>query len=474
MTPPAARGRTVVDGVTGMTELSPTLDVDAVRAHFDFVARGRVPTNSAASTQVPRDLLELLADLAPGYENVHRGQSRASRETTEVFETAYDDIAAFIGAPSRRNLVLTRNTTEAVNAVMYSLLTQFRDGDNVVTTLMEHNSNYVPWHALCRELLPSFGVYVECRLARFDRHTGELDLAHLASLVDSRTKLVAVTGASNFLGSKPALDVIRVLTRTSGYQQPDGREGSLLLVDGAQLVPSTHVDVAALDVDYLAFSFHKILAPFGVGVLYAREDLLASSPPFLFGGDMIAEGQVYPDRVEYNDLPWRYAAGTPNILGTVLSAQALRLLLDLALDPAGPPRHFRTTEPIRPEVVREAMGRITRHTRSLTAQALEGLRGIPGTTIYGPRDAARRSPLVAFNVAGHDPRALAEALDADGVESRAGCHCATLAHHALGLDPPASCRVSFFVYTSPEEVERAVGSLERAVRSGTPPVLTRS
>jgi cysteine desulfurase/selenocysteine lyase len=149
----------------------------------------------------------------------------------------------------------------------------------------------------------------------------------LASLIDRRTKLVCCTGASNFLGTRTPLAAVRALADASGYRQPGGERRSYLLIDGAQLVPGSFVDVQALDVDYLAFSFHKVLAPFGVGVLYGKEHLLASSLPFLYGGDMIAEGRVFADRVEYNSLPWKYAAGTPNILGTIVSAQALRIVL---------------------------------------------------------------------------------------------------------------------------------------------------
>src|SRR5689334_9043185 len=235
--------------------MSEPLDVRRIRRHFTFPEIGRAPTNNAASTQPPRELLELYRTLGPGYDNVHRGQSRASREMTARFEEAYDTIAAFVGAPGRACIALYRNTTEAINAVMYSLLTEFRDGDNVVTTLMEHNSNYVPWHALCREILPRLGRRVECRLARFHPDTGELDLAHLASLIDERTRLVCCTGASNFLGTRPPLDTVRALARASGYPQPGG---SHLLVDAAQLVPGSYVDVQALDVDFLAFSFHKL------------------------------------------------------------------------------------------------------------------------------------------------------------------------------------------------------------------------
>jgi cysteine desulfurase / selenocysteine lyase len=437
-------------------------NIDAVRRHFDFPKTGRTVTNNAASTQPPRELLKLFQRLAPDYENVHRGQSTASQRTTQRFESAYDDIARFIGAASRREIVVTRNTTEAHNAVMYALMTAFRDGDNVVTTMFEHNSNYVPWHAMCREILPSFGRRVELRLARFDPWTGELDLDHLASLIDERTKLVCCTGASNFFGTKPPLAAVRALADASGYPQPGGERRSYLLVDGAQLVPGSFVDVKALDVDFLSFSFHKLLAPFGVGVLYGKQHLLETARPFLYGGDMIAEGRVFPERVDYNVLPWKFAAGTPDILGTIVSAQALRLMLDLALSPTAP-RHFATTRPIERAEVEQAMQRVGAWNQQLTAQALERLQALPGITIYGPRRAFRRSSLVAFNFRGRNPMALAQALNDRGVESRAGCHCATLAHHALRLNPPASCRLSFTLYNTPQEVDRAVDALQSVV-----------
>ncbi len=440
-------------------------NLDAIRSHFVFPQQGRVVTNNAASTQPPRALLALFQALAPAYDNVHRGQSDASQITTERFESAYDDIARFIGAPSRRNIVVARNTTEAHNAVMYSLMSEFRDGDNVVTTMMEHNSNYVPWYAMCRDILPRFGRRVEYRLARFDPTTGELDLEHLASLIDARTKLVCCTGASNFFGTKNPLPSIRALADASGYRQPGGEQRSYLLVDGAQLVPGTFVDVQALDVDYLSFSFHKMLAPFGVGVLYAKEHLLRSSLPFLYGGDMIAEGRVFPDHVDYNALPWKFAAGTPNILGTIVSAQALRIVLDLALTPQRA-TYFGSARAIDRDAVRLAMQRIGHWNRTLTAHALQRLAEVPGITIYGPRDAARRTALVAFNVADRNPMELAEALNGRGVESRAGCHCATLAHHALGLAVPASCRFSFYFYNTLDEVDRAVDALEAVVSGG--------
>ena len=461
---PQTRARQAPPGAEAAALVPGPLDIRAIRRHFTFGELGRIAANNAASTQPPRELLALYRSLAPGYENVHRGQSTASQRMTSLFEESYDTIAQFIGAPGRASIALYRNTTEAINAVMYSLLTEFRDGDNVVTTMMEHNSNYVPWHALCREILPRLGRRVECRLARFDPDSGELDLDHLESLIDSRTKLVCCTGASNVFGTRSPLAAVRALADASGYAQPGGARRSYLLVDAAQLVPGSFVDASALGADYLAFSFHKMLAPFGVGVLYAKEHLLGSSLPFLYGGDMIAEGRVFPWRVEYNALPWKYAAGTPNILGAVVSAQALRILVDLALTPDRP-EYFGTARPLRRAAVRAAMDRICRWNQQLTGRALDGLGAIGGITIYGPRDPARRTSLVAFNLAGRDPVEVAQALNQAGVESRAGCHCATLAHHALGLDPPASCRLSFYLYNTPDEVDHAVAAVA-AVAAG--------
>jgi cysteine desulfurase/selenocysteine lyase len=173
---------------------------------------------------------------------------------------------------------------------------------------------------------------------------------------------------------------------------------------------------------------------------------------------MIAEGRVFPNHVEYNALPWKYAAGTPNILGAVVSAQALRVLLDLALTPKRP-AYFGTARPVERDAVRDAMNRVAAWNQALTRRALDGLGGIDGITIYGPRDAARRTSLVAFNLAGRDPVGVARALNEAGIESRAGCHCATLAHHALGLNPPASCRLSFYLYNTPGEIDRAVDAV---------------
>jgi cysteine desulfurase/selenocysteine lyase len=452
------QGRRAAEGGGGF-------DVDRLRSHFDFPGTGRVVTNNAATTQTPRELVDLYRRLAPWYESIHRGQSAASQRMTARYEESFETIATWVNAPSRRTIATYRNTTEAINAVMYSLHTEFHDGDNVVTTVMEHNSNFVPWYALCHEVLPRFGRTVECRVARFDPDTGELDLAHLAGLVDDRTKLVCVSGASNFLGTRPPLGRIREIADAGGYRQPTGQIGSLLLVDAAQLAPSTLIDVEDPRVDYLAFSFHKLLAPFGVGVLYAREPLLERSLPFLYGGDMVAEGKVTAEHVEYGDLPWKFAAGTPNVLGVIASAQSLRLLADMTLDDGGE-RRFDADRPLARTDVEAAMSLVHGHVRAVTDRAMEHADGIAGLRVYGPPAGAPRSPLLSFTVTGTDPRALASALDDRGVEARAGCHCASLAHRHQGLGSSGTCRLSFAAYTSESDVDRAMGALADVVRSG--------
>lgn len=443
-----------------------SIDLGRIRSYFPAIRRGRIITNNAASTQMPEQLLNLCRELCPTYENVHRGQSSASVKTTGFFEDAYKIIANFVGAGSWREIMLYRGATEAINAVMYSLMTEFRKGDNVVTTYMEHNSNYVPWYALAREILPRFGVRIECRLARFNRSSGELDIDHLAHLVDKRTKIVCCTGASNFLGTRPPIDELREIASRSGYKQPNGIRGSYLLIDGAQLVPNTFVDVARSGMDFLAWSFHKMLAPVGVGALYARREILETMRPFHYGGDMIAEGQVSPERVGYNILPWRFTAGTPNILGSIMAGKATEFLVGMVLGNGNTSisvdKGLKLME--RPEI-QMAMTLVEEHERRLSGYLIERLSEIDGLTVYGPRDPERRVSVVSFNIKGKDPFDIARYLDSRGIESRAGCHCATLAHYFLSLNPPASCRLSPYVYNTLDEMDTVVGALRDFVAS---------
>jgi cysteine desulfurase/selenocysteine lyase len=436
------------------------LNAKKVRRYFPAVRAGRVVTNNAASTQIPIQLLQLFKKLAPQYDNVHRGQSSASIYTTKMFENSYDTFAQFIGAESKRSIILYRNATEAINSVMYSLMSDFRDGDNLITTYMEHNSNYVPWYGLTHDILPKFGIHVECRLAKFDRDTGLLDIEHLRSLVDQRTKLICCTGASNFLGTKPPLHIVRQIANESGYIQPDGEMGSLFLIDGAQLVPHSHVNVRKLRPDFLVWSCHKMISPFGIGVLYGREKLLAKMRPFLYGGDMIAEGKVSPELVEYNELPWKYTAGTPNILGTIMSAQAIRLLVDFALLPKKR-GYYLTDLPLSSSDIELAMYKIEKHEHMLINAFINEMQNVTDLHLYGPQSLRERTALFSFNHDSKSPMDIASCLNTLGVESRAGCHCATLAHHFYGLTPPASCRVSFFIYNDMSDIQRVIRALKK-------------
>jgi len=439
------------------------LNTAKIRKSFPAIRSGRIVSNNAASTQVPIQLLDLLKKLIVKYDNVHRGQSQSSIATTKMFESSYDTIAQFIGAASRRNIVLYRNATEAINSVMYSLMTEFKDGDNVVTTYMEHNSNYVPWYGMTKEILPKFGINVECRLAKFDMETGQLDLDHLRSLVDSRTKIICCVWASNFLGTKNPIKIVREIADQSGYQQPNGEIKSYFLVDGAQAVPNVFVDVSELGIDFLAWSFHKMLSPFGVGALYAREELLEYLKPFLYGGDMIAEGMVSPEKVEYNSLPWKFTAGTPNILGTILSAQAIRLLMDFSLYP-GKRVYFMTEKVLESQDVKRAMANIESHEKLLIEEALKILGDIPLLKVYGPKHSENRTSLVAFNYCDKSPMEIADELNQLGIESRAGCHCATLAHYLYELNPPASCRLSFYIYNDIKDVRKACNAIKKCIQ----------
>ncbi len=433
------------------------INLKKVRKFFPAISSGRVISNNAASTQIPIQLVDLCKKLAVTYDNVHRGQSDASKKMTVMFENAYTTIADFIGASSKEEIILYRNATEAIDSVMYSLMTEFKDGDNVVTTMMEHNSNYVPWYGLCNEILPKFGIHVECRIANFNKETGELDLEHLKSLVDKRTKIVCCTAASNFLGTKNPLEKVRKIAKSSGYIQPTKEKGSYFLVDGCQFAPHAFVDVKKIGCDFFAWSFHKMLAPFGVGGLYGRKELLEKMRPFLYGGDMIAEGQVTVKKVSYNKLPWKFTAGTPNILGTILSAEAIKLLLDFSLND-GKKKYFLGSPRLDRKVVEKAMTNIEDYEVELAKIALEEFSKIDSVKLFGPKDPMKRTPLFAFvsSDGSLSPFEIADRLNQFGIESRAGCHCATLAHYYYKLNPPASCRLSFYFYNTPEEVRKAV------------------
>jgi len=497
------------------------LDTSEIRREFPYLNRTialqirneeekRTSLDNTASTQVPLPVLETILKASFDYANVHRGEYNASQKTTEAFERAYNIAANLVNADSWREIILGRSTTEMINLVARSLAPQFRDGDNVVVTRMEHNSNYVPWFALSQDAARNERK-VDVRVVDFDKATGELDMDQMADYVDERTKLVGCTGASNFLGTKPNLQEVSEIAHGSDYTQPDGTRGSYFLVDGAQLVPGCPVDVKETDCDFLAWSFHKMLVPFGVGGLYGKKQILEQMEPFLHGGDMVED--VSEGKVTYKPLPWKFTAGTPNILGTIAAGAGINFLINAGLGNTDRrnkdklkrqieteillntqrgdfPINFTVpqenqelfaeyleTNPERYEMlkdpearldevrrtVRNSMENIMQHEQELTARALRGLERIPNVTIYGPRRAEDRTALVAFTLKGILSSTAAKLFNKTGLEFRNGTLCASLAHKHHGLTD-GSVRMGMYIYNTPAEIDTALEVIEKTAR----------
>jgi len=404
-----------------------TLDVERIRADFPILARqieGRplVFLDSAASAQKPVQVLEVMDRVYRWcYANVHRGVYCLSEEATCCYEDTRDKVAAFIHAEAREEIVFTRNTTESINLVAYSWgRANVKAGDRILLTEMEHHSNIVPWQMLAQEKGAEL-VYLPVT------DEGLLDLTQLDGLLDGRVKIVAFTAMSNVLGTiTPAQEIV-------------GRAhdvGAVALIDGAQSVSHLPVDVQALGCDFLAFSAHKMCGPTGIGVLYGRRELLEAMPPFLGGGDMIRH--VERERSTWNDLPWKFEAGTPAIVeGAGLGA---------AVDYLGA----------------IGMEAIAAHDRELAAYAMARLAALPGLCVIGP-PAEQRGGIVAFTFRGIHPHDLAHFLNREGVAVRAGHHCAQPLHKRFGL--AATARASFYLYNTREEVERLVEALERSAQA---------
>lgn len=407
------------------TTVASTLDVRAIRADFPILERqvhGKqlVFLDSAASSQRPRQVLEAM----DGYyrcchANVHRGVHALSEEATDLYEAARKKVAKFIGAQSSREVIWTRNATESINLVAYSWgRANVREGDEIIITEMEHHANIVPWQVLARE---------KGATLRFIPITdgGDLKLDELDKLLSPRTKLVAVTHVSNVLGTiNPAREIA----------ERAHAAGALCLADGAQSVPHMPVNVQELGCDFLVFSGHKMCGPTGIGVLWGRRDLLESMPPFLTGGDMII--RVTFEGAEWNELPYKFEAGTPAIAEVIGLGAAVDYLSELGM-----------------EAVRA-------HEKETVAYAMERLAEVPGLGVCGPRDSEQRGGLTTFTLDGIHPHDLATILDAEGIAVRAGHHCAMPLHLKLGL--PATTRASFYIYTLPEEIDALVEALYRA------------
>lgn len=395
------------------------LPFQQIRKDFPILTREVRPgvpvvyLDSTATAQKPLTVIQAMDDFyRRSNANIHRGVHTLAEEATALYEGAREKIAHFINAASAKEIIYTRNTTESINLVAYTWgRANLEKGDLVILTEMEHHSNLVPWHILERER----GIRLEFIPVTDD---GLLDLDVYRALLDQRPKLVSFTHMSNVLGTiNPAAEIVSLAHAA----------GAVTLLDGAQSVPHFKVDVRALDVDFLAFSAHKMCGPTGIGVLYGKTALLEAMPPFLGGGDMIKT--VHLRSFAPNSLPHKYEAGTPAIAEAVGFGAAVDYLTSIGMDA------------------------ITAHEHEITEYALERLEEIPGVTVFGP-SAQHKGGVTAFTLEGVHPHDVAQILDGDGIAVRAGHHCAQPLHEKFGI--AATTRASFYLYNAKEEVDKLV------------------
>jgi len=374
--------------------------------------------DNAASSQRPRQVIDAVTHYEEhDHANIHRGVHTLSQRATDAFEGARKRVAGFINAASERETIFTRGTTEAINLVAQAYARpRLRPGDQVLITWMEHHSNIVPWQMVCEQ------TGAELVVAPIDDR-GQLRMDEFERLLGPRTRFVAAVHVSNALGTiNPVADIV-----TLAHDR-----GVPVLLDGAQAVPHGSVDVQALGCDFYAFSGHKMYAPTGIGVLYGREALLQEMPPWQGGGDMIR--MVRFDRTEYNDLPWKFEAGTPNISGAVGLGAAVDYLGAIGMDA------------------------IAAREQELLAYATERLLQVPGLRPIGT--AAHKASLVSFVLDGVHPHDIGTIVDHDGIAVRTGHHCAMPVMEFFGI--PATARASFALYNTEHEIDRLAESLLQA------------
>jgi|SRR5579871_5371438 len=399
------------------------IDTHAIRSDFPIFERlvhGRplVYLDSAATSQKPRVVIDALDDYYRRYNaNIHRGIYTLAEEATQAYEGTRKKVAEFIGASEAAEVVFTRNTTESINLVAYTWAQQnVHSGDEILLTEMEHHSNLIPWILLAQRS----GAVL--RYIPFDGE-GYLDLDAAQRLISDRTKLVSIVHMSNVLGT------INPVARIASWAHA---QGAYVHVDAAQSVPHLGVNVDELGCDFLAFSSHKMLGPTGVGVLWARREVLEAMPPFMGGGEMIS--QVFPDRATWNEIPWKFEAGTPNIADVVAFGAAVDYLMNLG------------------------MPLVRAHEVELTEYAIERLAEEPDVHMYGPRDPENKGGVVAFNLADLHSHDVASVVDTDGVCIRVGHHCCQPLMRKLEI--PGSARASFYVYNTHEDIDRLVEALD--------------
>ena len=391
--------------------------------HTEMNGRPIAYLDNGATTQKPEQVIKAICGYYGGCNaNPHRGAYALSVEATEIYESARKRTAAFIGAKRPEEIIFTKNATEALNLIAYSYgLTNLKQGDEIVITIAEHHSNLVPWQHVAKAKGATLKyIYLE--------KDGNLSDEDIETKITEKTKLVAVTQVSNVLGLKN--DVKKVAKKAHSV-------GAVVVVDGSQSVAHQKVDVQDIDADFFAFSGHKMLSPMGIGVLYGKYDILDAMPPFLMGGDMIE--YVQEQDTTFAELPAKFEAGTQNVGGAAGLQAAIEYLGKIGFD------------------------RIEAIEKELVDYALPQLRELPYIELYGcdtTRD--NKTGIIAFNVKDVHPHDVATILDSTGVAVRAGHHCAQPLHRYLGLN--ASCRASFYLYNTKEDVDRWIAAL-KTVRS---------
>ena len=402
-----------------------TLNVTKIRADFPILRRkiGGKPLvylDNAATSQKPKAVIDAIDRYYHEYNaNVHRGVHRLSEEATVAFEQSREEFARFIGAKAAKEIIFVRNATEALNLVALSWArANLKSGDRILLTEMEHHSNIVPWQMLAKEK----GLRIDYVEIRDD---GILNWENFEQLIKESPKVLSLAHVSNALGT---INPVRQMAREAH------KVGATVIVDAAQSVPHMPVDVADLECDFLAASGHKMLAPTGIGMLYGRQDLLDHMEPLMGGGEMIKE--VHLQGARWNDLPWKFEAGTPNIEGVIGLGAAVDYLTKLGM-----------------QNVRE-------HEKDVTRYAIERLAGVKGLVLYGTREIEKRGAVISFNLGDIHAHDLATVLDTQGIAIRSGQHCAQPLMERLKV--PATSRASFYIYNTRREVDILVRALEKA------------
>ena len=408
---------------------STEISIENIRKDFPILERKvgdnkpLVYLDNASTTQKPKQVIDAITNYYNNYNaNIHRAVYSIAQEATDAYELTRDKITKFLNIPSREEVIFVRGTTEAINLVAYSWgRKNIEKGDIIVTTEYEHHSNIVPWQLLAGEKdanLEYIGI----------DDNGELILDQLDKyLATGKVKLVTFSLMSNVLGTISDIDTIVSKCKKAGVR---------ILIDGAQAVPHMKVDIQKLGCDFFAFSAHKMLGPTGIGTLWVRKDILETMDPFHGGGDMIREVHKY--ETTWNDLPYKFEAGTPNIADVIGFGVAIDYLSSIGMD------------------------KVREHEIELTKYALEKLSKVKDLKIYGPKDISKRGGVISFNFADIHPHDVAQIIDEEGIAVRSGHHCAQVLMERL--DVAATSRASFYIYNTKDDVDSLVNSLEKVAR----------